>query len=229
MDVTTTQLAIVGGTGPQGRGLAARFAAAGLSVQLGSRVSDRADEVAAEVSELAAWLAGAGRRPGTVTGAANAAAVDGADIVVVAVPWAAHAETLRELEPALRGTIVVDCVNPLGFDERGPYALTVDAGSAAEQAQSLLPDSRVVAAFHHVSAALLLATTVGSVDLDVLVLADDRAAADEIIALAGAVRGMRGVFAGRLRNAGQVEALTANLIAANRRYKAHAGVRVTGV
>ena len=227
MDATSTQIAIVGGTGPQGRGLAARFAAAGLAVRLGSRDGERAGAAAVEAAALAAQLTRGAA--GDVTGTANVEAVAGADMVLVAVPWAAHADTLRELAPVLSGRIVIDCVNPLGFDERGPYALAVDEGSVAEQAQVLLPGSRVVAAFHHVSAVLLLDGDRTSMDTDVLVLGDDRSAADAVVALAGLVPGMRGVFAGRLRNAGQVEALTANLIAANRRYKSHTGVRLTGI
>ncbi|MBA2508911.1 MAG: NADPH-dependent F420 reductase [Nocardioidaceae bacterium] len=227
MDATSTQIAIVGGTGPQGRGLAARFAAAGLAVRLGSRDGERAGAAAVEAAALAARLTRGAA--GDVTGTVNVEAVAGADMVLVAVPWAAHADTLRELAPVLSGRIVIDCVNPLGFDERGPYALAVDEGSAAEQAQVLLPGSRVVAAFHHVSAVLLLDGDRTSMDTDVLVLGDDRSAADAVVALAGLVPGMRGVFAGRLRNAGQVEALTANLIAANRRYKSHTGVRLTGI
>ncbi len=231
MDATSTQIAIVGGAGPQGRGLAARFAAAGLAVRLGSRDGERAGAAAVEAAALAARLTrgAAGDAAGDVTGTANVEAVAGADMVLVAVPWAAHADTLRELAPVLSGRIVIDCVNPLGFDERGPYALAVDEGSVAEQAQVLLPGSRVVAAFHHVSAVLLLDGDRTSMDTDVLVLGDDRSAADAVVALAGLVPGMRGVFAGRLRNAGQVEALTANLIAANRRYKSHTGVRLTGI
>ncbi len=227
MDATSTQIAIVGGTGPQGRGLAARFAAAGLAVRLGSRDGERAGAAAVEAAALAARLTRGAA--GDVTGTVNVEAVAGADMVLVAVPWAAHADTLRELAPVLSGRIVIDCVNPLGFDERGPYALAVDEGSAAEQAQVLLPGSRVVAAFHHVSAVLLLDGDRTSMDTDVLVLGDDRSAADAVVALAGLVPGMRGVFAGRLRNAGQVEALTANLIAANRHYKSHTGVRLTGI
>jgi len=118
-------------------------------------------------------------------------------------------------------------VNPLGFDGRGPYAIPVPEGSAAQQAEALLPESRVCAAFHHVSAALLTDPAVDRVDLDVLVLGDDRDAAAVVQALAQRIDGVRGVWAGRLRNAGQVEALTANLVAINKRYKVHAGVRVT--
>jgi len=129
----------------------------------------------------------------------------------------------------LEGKIVVDCVNPLGFDGKGAFALTVPEGSAAEQAQAVLPGSRVVGAFHHVSAVLLLDETVERVDTDVLVLGDDREATDLVQALADRIPGMRGVYGGRLRNAHQVEALTANLISVNRRYKAHAGLRITDV
>jgi NADPH-dependent F420 reductase len=103
----------------------------------------------------------------------------------------------------------------------------VAEGSAAQQAEALLPESRVCAAFHHVSAVLLADPEVAQIDLDVLVLGDDREAAAVVQAIAGRVEGMRGVWAGRLRNAAQVEALTANLIAINKRYKVHAGVRVT--
>jgi len=105
----------------------------------------------------------------------------------------------------------------------------VPEGSAAEQAAGVLPDSRVVAAFHHISAVLLLDESVDTIDTDVLVLGDDREATDTVQAIAGLVPGMRGVYGGRLRNAGQVEAFTANLISMNRRYKAHAGVRITDV
>jgi hypothetical protein len=93
----------------------------------------------------------------------------------------------------------------------------------------VLPDSTVVGAFHHVSAKLLLDPEVAAMDLDVLVLGDDRAATDLVIAVASEIPGMRGVYAGRLRNCGQVEALTANLVSINRRYKAHAGIRVTDI
>ena len=228
-DSSRTRLAVVGGTGPQGRGLATRFAAAGLAVAIGSRDPGRAKEAADEVAELAAQLARTDGAIGKVGAGANTDVVADADVVVVSVPWSGHEETLRELASQLADKIVVDCVNPLGFDDRGPYPVVVDEGSAAQQAQRLLPDSRVVAAFHHVSAVLLLDPDVHGVDTDVLVLSDDREAADQVIALAGMVPGMRGVFADRLRNAGQVEALAANLIAINRRYKAHAGIRVTDV
>jgi NADPH-dependent F420 reductase len=164
-----------------------------------------------------------------VRGADNAATAKEADLVIVAVPWEGHRELLVSLRSELAGKIVVDCVNPLGFDKTGPYALDVPEGSAAQQAAEVLPESTVVAAFHHVSAVLLEDPAVGEIDTDVLVLGDDRAATDVVRALAGRIAGVRGIYGGRLRNAGQVEALTANLIAINRRYKSHAGLRVTDV
>lgn len=117
---------------------------------------------------------------------------------------------------------MVDCVNPLGFDKQGAYALQVEEGSAAQQAAALLPDSRVTAAFHHLSAVLLQDESIDEIDTDVMVLGEVRADTDIVQALAARIPGMRGVFAGRLRNAHQVESLVANLISTNRRYKAHA-------
>ena len=209
-------IGIFGGTGEQGRGLARRFAMAGQPVIIGSRSHDRAHAVAREVGH-------------GVRGLANRDAAREADLVIAAVPWEGHGELLAALAPELAGKIVVDCVNPLGFDKRGAYPLPVPEGSAAEQAAALLPGSRVVAAFHHVSAVMLLDSEVESIDLDVLVLGDDRTATDVVQALAARIPGMRGVYAGRLRNSGQVEALTANLVSINRRYKAHAGLRVTDI
>ena len=207
---------VLGGTGPQGTGLARRFASQGLAVVIGSRQGDRAADAAREVGH-------------GIRGLSNRDCARHSDIAIVAVPWAGHAALLSELASELDGKVVVDCVNPVGFDEHGPYAVRVPGGSAAEQAQLLLPGSRVVAAFHHVSAALLNDPDVATIDSDVLVLSDDRDAADLVRALTDAVPGMRGVYAGRLRNAGQVEAFTANLLAINRRYRTHAGVRLTGL
>jgi NADPH-dependent F420 reductase len=221
MPVMTT-VAFLGGTGDQGRGLARRFALAGHRVVIGSRSAERAAAVAAELAEtLPAEV--------EVSGAANRDAAAAGEVVVVAVPWEGHRALLAEVAAALEGKIVIDCVNPLGFDGKGAFALAVEEGSAAEQAAALLPGSRVVAAFHHVSAVLLLDPAVDRLDTDVLVLGDDREATDAVQALVDEIPGMRGIYAGRLRNAHQVEALTANLISVNRRYKAHAGIRITDV
>ena len=213
-------VAVLGGTGPQGRGLARRFAAAGLPVVIGSRSAERAGDTAREL---------AGATGGKVTSADNAGAAEAGDIVVVAVPWDGHGELLKSLSGELAGKVVVDCVNPLGFDKQGAYALQVEEGSAAQQAAALLPDSTVIGAFHNVSAVLLDDAEVDRVDTDVLVLGEVREATDLVQALAETIPGVRGVYAGRLRNAHQVEALTANLISINRRYKAHSGLRITDV
>ena len=215
-DVSAVTIGVLGGTGEQGRGLARRLAMAGHVVTIGSRDAARAVDIAGELGH-------------GVRGASNEDCATGSEVVIVAVPWAGHGELLRSLQPALAGRIVVDCVNPLGFDKQGAFALDVDEGSAAQQAAALLPDSTVVAAFHHISAVLLLDESVDQIDTDVLVLGDDREATDIVQALAGRIAGMRGIYGGRLRNAGQVEAMTANLISMNRRYKAHAGIRVTDV
>jgi NADPH-dependent F420 reductase len=209
-------IGILGGTGPQGTGLARRFAIAGISVVIGSRKAARAELVAAQI--------GLG-----VRGVDNRACAKQTDIVIVAVPWSGHAELLTELRDELAGKLVIDCVNNIGFDKQGPYAPRVEEGSAAQQAAILLPDSTVTAAFHHVSAVNLNDPQRTSFALDVMVLGDDRVATDRVCALAGAIPGMRGIYSGRLRNAGQVEALAANLIAINRRYKAHASVRISDV
>ncbi|HEY5455261.1 MAG TPA: NADPH-dependent F420 reductase [Acidothermaceae bacterium] len=215
-DAQLGTIGILGGTGDQGRGLAYRWAAAGLEVIVGSRDAQRAQAAADEI--------GFG-----VRGDANQAVAAVADIVIVAVPWDGHGELLQSVAESLVGKIVVDCVNPIGFDDKGAYPLEVAEGSAAQQAAMTLADSRVVAAFHHVSAVLLNDRGVDVIDCDILVLGEDRAATDVVVQLAARIPGARGIYAGRLRNAHQIEALTANLISVNRRYKVHAGIRLTDV
>lgn len=215
-DVSGFVVGVLGGTGPQGKGLAYRLARAGQKVIIGSRAAERAQSAADELGH-------------GVEGADNAECARRSDIVIVAVPWDGHGKTLESLREELSGKLVVDCVNPLGFDKKGAYALKPQEGSAAEQAAALLPDSRVTAAFHHLSAVLLQDPEVEEIDTDVMVLGEDRADVETVQALAGRIPGMRGIFSGRLRNAHQVESLVANLISVNRRYKAHAGLRVTDV
>src|SRR3974390_3665256 len=188
-------IGILGGTGDQGRGRALRFARAGHPVIIGSRSAERARAAATQIGY-------------NVRGMANRDAAREARLVNAAVPYQGHGELLSALAPELAGKIVVDCVTPPGFDHHGAYPLPVPEGSAAEQAAALLPDSQVVAAFHHVSAVLLTDPEVETIDLDVLVLGENRHATDVVQALAAQIPGVRGVYAGRLRNCGQVEALT---------------------
>lgn len=215
-DASDLVVGVLGGTGDQGRGLAYQLAKAGQRVIVGSRVADRARSAAAELGH-------------GVEGADNATCARRCDAVIVAVPWGGHAATLEALRDELAGKLVIDCVVPLGFDKKGAYAIRPEEGSAAEQAAALLTGSRVTAAFHHVSATLLQDTETEEFGTDVMVLGEQRADTDLVQALAARIPGMRGVFAGRLRNAHQVEALVANLVSVNRRYKAHAGLRVTDV
>ena len=211
-------IGVLGGTGDQGRGLARRLSLAGHRVIIGSRDPARAQAAAAAIGE-----------PPQLTGAGNEQAARDSDVVIAAIPWEGHKDLLAALVGVLDGKILIDCVNPLGFDKRGAYVLPVPEGSAAEQAAAVLPGTRVVGAFHHVSAVLLLDPEVTECELDVLVLGDDREATDLVQALAARIPGVRGVYAGRLRNCGQIEALTANLVSINRRYKAHAGLRITDI
>jgi 8-hydroxy-5-deazaflavin:NADPH oxidoreductase len=228
IDVGRLTVGVLGGTGPQGRGLAVRLAAAGQRVLLGSRDADRAAEVAVDVAERARSIAPGGVEV-SVTGGSNVDVSGAADLVIVAVPFDGHAATLAGLAAPLAGKVVVDCVVPMAFDKQGAYVLDVPEGSVTQQAAALLPDSSVVGAFHHLSAVLLEDLSRPALDGDVLVVGDDRSATDTVQALAARLPGMRGIYAGRLRNARQVEALTINLVSINRRYKVHAGVRVTDV
>ena len=222
--MTTYRIAVIGGTGPQGKGLGYRFARAGHSVVLGSRSAEKAGPVADEVTERLAGVEAAG----SVTGAANADAIGEADVVLLAVPYDGHAELVESLP--LAGKTVISCVNPLAFDKRGAHGRIIDGGegSAAEEAQRLQPEATVVGAFHNVSAVLLWGED-DHLDEDVLVVGDVVEAKEVAMDLAEAVTSRRGIDAGKLRLARQLEPFTAVLISINRKYKTHAGVRISGV
>jgi 8-hydroxy-5-deazaflavin:NADPH oxidoreductase len=210
-------IGLLGGTGPQGRGLALRLALAGHRVLLGSRDPGKAMRVVAELL---------GGRDLTVEGVGNPEAAGGADAVFLVFPYEGQAEVLPGLAGPIGGKIVVDCVNPLGWDRQGPFLLAVPEGSAAEQAAALLPEARVVAAFHHAPPRLLVDPE-RQVDSDVLVVGDDPAAKGVVLELADQIPGCRGVDAGPLRQARQLEGFTAVLVGINRRYRIHAGVRIS--
>lgn len=223
--MTTYRIAVIGGTGPQGKGLGYRFARHGHSVVLGSRAAEKAVPVAEEVTQRLAGLEGAG----SVTGAANADACADADVVLLAVPYDGHDELVATLP--LDGKVVVSCVNPLAFDKQGPHGRVIDGGegSAAESAQRLAPGSTVVGAFHHVSAVTLWGEAHYLDDEDVLVCGDSAEAKAVAIELARCVTSRDGIDAGALRLARQLEPLTAVLISINKLYKAHSGVRISGL
>lgn len=222
--MTTYRIAVIGGTGPQGKGLGYRFAKHGHTVILGSRAAEKAEPVAAEVTERLAGVDGAGE----VTGLANADAVAAADVVLLAVPYDGHDDLVASLP--LAGKTVISCVNPLAFDKRGAHGRVVDAGegSAAESAQRLAPEATVVGAFHNVSAVLLWGDD-EFLDEDVIVVGDVVEAKQVAQDLALAVTGRRGIDGGKLRLARQLEPFTAVLISINRKYKVHAGIRVSGL
>jgi len=217
-------IAVIGGTGPQGKGLGYRFARAGHDVVLGSRSQDRAVEAAGALTERLA-----GQPSGSVTGAVNEKAAEIGDVVLFAVPYEGHDELVHGLGPHLAGKVVISCVNPLGFDKKGPYGLDLGPTSAAEQAQALLPDSSVVGAFHHLSAVTLIGPAEVLDHEDVLVCGDDKDAKQVVMDLAATVTGKPGVDAGALRLARQLEPLTAVLISINKRYKVRAGIAVVGL
>jgi NADPH-dependent F420 reductase len=218
---TTYRIAVMGGTGPQGKGLGYRFAKHGHTVVLGSRAVEKAHAAAEEVN---ARLDGA-----EVTGLANADACAEADVVLLAVPYDGHDELVASLP--LAGKTVISCVNPLAFDKQGPHGRVIDGGegSAAESAQRIAPEATVVGAFHHVSARNLWSDEEYLDHEDVLVCGDSSEGKAVAIELARSVTGRDGIDAGKLRLARQLEPLTAVLISINKAYKTQSGIRISGV
>ena len=215
-------IAIVGGTGPEGSGLALRFAQAGETVIIGSRDAQRALETAARLSA-------SGEKK--ISGTENRFACSDAEIVVLTVPFEAHAETLKHIKPTLRaGQILVDTTVPLAASVGGKPTRTLGVwqGSAAQQAAELVPEGVVVvAAFHNLAADLLKQE--GPVDCDVIVCSDDKDAGKRVRELARKIPGVRALDGGKLENARIVEQITAVLIGLNIRYKGHSGLRITGL
>jgi NADPH-dependent F420 reductase len=213
-------LAVIGGTGAEGSGLALRWAKAGYHVLLGSRTRERATATASELNVLLG--------DDRVEGLDNRSAAERADIVVLTVPYAAQLPTLRDLKPALAGKILVDVTVPL-VPPRVARVQLPEGGSAVAIAQRELgPEVRVVSAFQNVSAHHLMEFD-HPVDCDVLVCGDDKDAREAVVGLARAL-GVRGLHAGPLANSAAAEALTSLLIAMNRHYKSPgAGIRITGL
>jgi 8-hydroxy-5-deazaflavin:NADPH oxidoreductase len=212
-------IAILGGTGKEGAGLAARWALSGHSIVIGSRDPERARTKAAELRELT--------RKASITGESNAAAAGLGTVIVIALPAQGLATTLPEVRDGCRGKVVISTVVPLTFG--GPRLFTPPpAGSSAEEAQGLLPDAKVVAAFHHI-AAHELSETDHPIECDLLMCGGD-AAAKATVAELGRSMGLRSIDVGALSNAGPLEGITAVLTTINRRYKLkNSGITITGL
>ncbi len=218
MAAAAPKIAVVGGTGALGAGLARRWARAGAEVLIGSRTAEKAREAAEALSrEL--------NRP--IGHGANGEVAALADIIVVTVPFAAQEQTLADIRAAAKGKIVVDTTVPLVPPKVMRVQLPPE-GSAAARAQGLLGEGvRVVSAFHNVAADKLAAD--GEVDCDVLVFGDDKADRAQVVALVE-LAGLRGLHGGALANSAAAEAMTSVLIFVNKHYGAdHAGVRLTGL
>jgi NADPH-dependent F420 reductase len=221
--MTTEKIAIIGGAGELGFGLALRWAKAGEEVRIGSRDAAKAEDAAARIKAV---IAGA-----NVAGFDNADAASGASIVVLAVPYSAQAGVLKSIKGALKQAILVDATVPLAATVGGrpTRMLGVWEGSAAQQAAGLVPGVPVVSAFHNLSAEMLhdFATTL---DCDVLICGDDAAAKERLSALVKLIPGLRPLDAGPLEMSRVVEGITALMISLNRRYKTHhSGIRITGL
>jgi hypothetical protein len=214
-------LAILGGTGPEGKGLALRLAMAGETPIIGSRDAGRGADAAEELAQSV---------PGVVIkGSDNADAVASADVVFLAFPYEGQRPVLEDLGAALKGKIVVSVIAPMKFERgKGASAVEVEAGSAAQEAQDMLPDSQVVAAFQNASAEELLDPS-ATMEGDVVVCSDHPEAKKLVMELAGKIKDLRGVDGGSLANAKYVEQLTPLLVNINRIYKIHAGIKIVGV
>ncbi len=213
-------IGFVGGTGPEGRGLALRLALAGETVAIGSRDATRAAEAAREILKST---------PTTpVLGGFNEDVARDSEIVFISVPYVAQQDTLTAIKDNLTGKTVVSVVAPVSFSKGVATAVPVEEGSAALQAKAVLPDSRIVAAFQTISARDLLKPE-NPIDSDVIVCSDDEDAKAEVSALAEKIEGVRAVDGGGLANAGYVENFTALLMDINRRYKAHSAIRIVGI
>ena len=217
-------IAIIGGTGPAGMGLALRWARAGESIIIGSRDEQKAQATAETIQRKAGDRA-------QVSGMTNAAACAAVDILVLTIPFEGQAGILKQLKPSItEGSILIDATVPLAASVGGRVSrpLGVWQGSAAQQAQELVPkEVSVVAAFHNLSADLLNGDS--PLDCDVIVCSDDPDAAQLTRELAAKIPGVRAIDGGKLENARLVEQITALLIGLNIRHKGHSGIRITGL
>ena len=213
-------IGFLGGTGPEGRSLALRLAMVGEEVAIGSRDAERAREMAQKVEARGESI--------RVVGGENTEIVGMSDVIFITVPYEGQAALLGALAPSLAGKLIVDTVAPVSFQDGKIRAFDVPKGSAAEEAQSLLPNSQVVAAFQNVSAEELQDPAV-DMEGDVVVCSDHADAKKLVMGLADKIPSLRGVDGGALANAKYVEQITPLLVNINRIYRTHSGVKITGV
>jgi len=213
-------LAFIGGTGPEGLGLAARFAAAGHEIVIGSRSPERAQQAVEKIKARVPQV--------RATGMVNQEAVGRGDIVFVTIPFAGHRDTLEALASAIGAKVVVDVVSPLSFGDGKIAAIAVPEGSAAEQAQALLPQAQVVAAFHHLDASELMRVE-RPMEADVVVCADHQEAKKRVMTLAEEIEGVRALDGGPLANSRYLEEFTVVLVSLNKTYKARTSLKIAGI
>ena len=214
-------LAFLGGTGPEGKGLALRLALAGEGVVIGSRDAARAQGIAEELFQQAPSA--------LITGADNARAAANADVIFLTVPYEGQRPLLEQVRQNLIGKVVVDVIAPMRFERgTGAIAVAVEAGSAAQEAQELAPDSLVVSAFQNVSAEELTQPDV-VMQGDVVVCSDHREAKNLVMELTRKITDLRPVDGGGLINSKYVEQITPLLVNINRIHKIHAGIRIVGI
>ncbi len=225
-DRMSRAIAVIGGTGPAGTGLALRWARAGETVIIGSRDAARAEQTAEAIRKRVGPDA-------QVSGMENSAACAACDLLVLTVPFEGQAALLKQLKPAIRpGSIVIDATVPLAASVGGRASRTIGVwqGSAAQQTAELVPKGvSVAAAFQNVSADVLNGDSNEEVDCDVIVCSDDPNATQVAMELAAKIAGVRAIDGGKLENARIVEQITALLIGLNIRHKGHGGIRVTGL
>ena len=214
-----TKIGIIGGTGPEGLGLAMRFAKAGDRVFIGSRSKERAEDAARRVKEAVPEA--------KVEGLVNDEAVEQAEVVFLTVPWDAHKSTLEGLTEAIGDKVLVDVVVPMLFDRGQPKAILVEEGSAAQQARAVARKAKVISAFHHLDG-----TDLQNVERpmqgDVLVCGDHQGAMKKVMALVERIEYVRALEAGGLSNSRYLEEWTVLLLHLNRIHNAHTGVRIVG-
>ena len=218
----TRSIAVLGGTGPEGFGLARRWTKAGERVIIGSRDAKRAREAAEKIK--------ASIPDAQVSGDENSAACAAADLVVLTIPFEGHAGLLKQIKPVIRSdAVVVDTTVPLAASVGGRATRTLGIwqGSAAQESAELLPKTAVVAAFQNIAADLLNGD--GPVECDVIVCSDHADAAQSVRMLAAKIPGVRAIDGGKLENARILEQITALLIGLNIRHKGHSGIRITGL